>query len=191
MRTRGAIIRQAPGKYEVTDLEVDDPRQGELRVRMVASGMCHSDDHIATGDLPVFTYPICGGHEGGGVVESVGPHTSGFEPGDKVLFSFLPACGRCRWCATGHQNVCDLGATILYGSRWDDTTSYRMHLADGTPVGQALGSPRSPSTPRSPPPQRSRSRRTRRWRPRACSAAGSGPAGDRRSAPATSAPATP
>jgi S-(hydroxymethyl)glutathione dehydrogenase/alcohol dehydrogenase len=139
MKSRGAVIRQSPGSYEIADLEVEDPRQGEIRVRMVASGLCHSDDHIATGDMPVLTYPMCGGHEGGGIVESVGPHTSGFAAGDKVVFSFLPACGRCRWCATGHQNLCDLGANALIGSRWDDPTSFRLRLPDGTPVGQALG----------------------------------------------------
>jgi S-(hydroxymethyl)glutathione dehydrogenase/alcohol dehydrogenase len=139
VKSRGAVVRKAPGTFEVVNLEVDDPRQGEIRVKMVASGLCHSDDHIATGDMPVATYPMCGGHEGGGIVESVGPHTSGFAPGDKVLFSFLPACGKCRWCATGHQNLCDLGATLLVGSRWDDPTSFRLHLEDGTPVGQALG----------------------------------------------------
>ena len=77
---------------------------------MVASGLCHSDDHIATGDIPVGIYPFAGGHEGAGIVESVGPNTKGFEVGDKVVFSFLPACGKCRWCATGHSNLCDLGA---------------------------------------------------------------------------------
>jgi S-(hydroxymethyl)glutathione dehydrogenase/alcohol dehydrogenase len=139
MKSRGAIIRSAPGKFEVADLEVDDPRQNEIRVQLVAAGLCHSDDHIAQGHIQVGTYPMCGGHEGAGVVESVGPHTKGFAPGDKVVFSFLPACGRCRWCATGHQNLCDLGATLLVGSRWDDPTSFRLHLEDGTPVGQALG----------------------------------------------------
>ncbi|MDZ4267338.1 MAG: alcohol dehydrogenase, partial [Mycobacterium sp.] len=51
METRGAIIREAPGKYEVVDLDVDDPREGEIQVKLVASGMCHSDDHLATGDM--------------------------------------------------------------------------------------------------------------------------------------------
>jgi S-(hydroxymethyl)glutathione dehydrogenase/alcohol dehydrogenase len=81
VKTRGAIVRQAPSKYEVVDLELDDPQQGELRVKMVASGLCHSDDHIAAGDIPVGTYPFAGGHEGGGIVESVGPNTPGFGPG--------------------------------------------------------------------------------------------------------------
>jgi S-(hydroxymethyl)glutathione dehydrogenase/alcohol dehydrogenase len=139
MKSRGAILREAPGKWEIVDLEVDDPRQGEIRVKMVASGLCHSDDHMSTGDLPVAVYPVCGGHEGAGIVESVGPNTPGFAPGDKVIFSFLPACGKCRWCSTGHQNLCDLGALVLVGSRWDDPTSFRLQLDDGTPVAQALG----------------------------------------------------
>jgi Zn-dependent alcohol dehydrogenase len=96
MRTRGAVIAKAPGTYETIDIELDEPRQGELLVKMAASGLCHSDDHIATGDIPVAMYPFCGGHEGAGVVEKVGPNTGGFETGDHVVFSFLPGCGRCR-----------------------------------------------------------------------------------------------
>ena len=135
---RTSLVRQAPGKYETATVEVDDPRQDEIRVKMVASGLCHSDDHIATGDIPVGTYPFAGGHEGGGIVESVGPNTSGFEVGDKVLFSFLPACGKCRWCATGHSNLCDLGAGLLAGTRWTEDST-RLHLEDGTNVGQMCG----------------------------------------------------
>ncbi len=135
MKTRGAVVRQAPGKYEVVDLEVDDPRPGEIRIRMVATGLCHSDDHVATGDLPVGVYPFAGGHEGAGIVESIGPNTPGFTEGDHVVLSFLPSCGRCRWCASGMQNLCDLGARILAGPRLDDPTSYRLTL-DGAPVGQ-------------------------------------------------------
>jgi NDMA-dependent alcohol dehydrogenase len=140
MQTRGAVIRQAPGKYEVVDLEVDDPRPDEIQVKMVGSGMCHSDDHIATGDIPVGTYPMAGGHEGAGVVTKVGGHNSkGIKEGDHVVFSFLPSCGHCRWCASGRQNLCDLGAGILAGPRWTDPSSYRLTLTDGTPVGQMCG----------------------------------------------------
>ncbi|HEX4395675.1 MAG TPA: NDMA-dependent alcohol dehydrogenase [Mycobacterium sp.] len=139
MKVRAAVIRQAPGKYEVMDLELDDPRQGELRVKMVAAGLCHSDDHVATGDMVVAALPFAGGHEGAGVVDAVGPNTPGFAAGDKVVFSFLPTCGRCRWCATGHQNLCDLGAGLLLGSRWTDPTSFRLHMEDGSPVGQMCG----------------------------------------------------
>ncbi|MCE3554094.1 NDMA-dependent alcohol dehydrogenase [Pseudonocardia sp. RS11V-5] len=138
MRTRGAVLRKAPGKYEVVDLELDDPRPGEIQVRMVASGLCHSDDHVATGDIPAGIFPMAGGHEGAGVVTKVGPNTPGFSEGDHVVFSFLPGCGRCRWCATGHQNLCDLGRFLLAGCRPDDPTSFRLSL-DGAPVGQIAG----------------------------------------------------
>ncbi|HXN61860.1 MAG TPA: alcohol dehydrogenase catalytic domain-containing protein, partial [Acidimicrobiales bacterium] len=86
MKTRGAIIRRAPGKFEVVDLELDDPSEDEIQVAMVASGLCHSDDHIATGDLPVGFYPVCAGHEGAGIVEKVGPNTRGWDVGDHVIF---------------------------------------------------------------------------------------------------------
>jgi len=138
MLTRGAVITEAPGTYQVVDLEVDDPRQGEIQVEMVASGLCHSDDHVATGDIPVGVYPFCGGHEGAGVVRAVGPHTPDWQEGDHVVFSFLPSCGRCTWCSRGMQNLCDLGATLLMGSRWDDPTSFRLSH-EGRPVGQMCG----------------------------------------------------
>lgn len=138
MQTRGAIIRKAPGEYEVVDLELDDPRAGEVQVQLVASGLCHSDDHVATGDIPTGVYPFAGGHEGAGIVTKAGINTKGLKEGDHVVFSFLPACGHCRWCASGMQNLCDLGAGLLKGSRWDDPGSYRLTL-DGEPVGQMCG----------------------------------------------------
>ncbi|GAA3222479.1 NDMA-dependent alcohol dehydrogenase [Pseudonocardia petroleophila] len=140
MQTRGAIVRQAPGKYEVVDLEVDDPRPGEVQVKLVASGLCHSDDHVATGDIPVGVYPFAGGHEGAGIVTAAPPNHKGIKEGDHVVFSFLPSCGHCRWCASGQQNLCDLGAGLLAGSRWEDPTDFRLKLAGtDTPVGQMCG----------------------------------------------------
>jgi S-(hydroxymethyl)glutathione dehydrogenase/alcohol dehydrogenase len=139
VETRGAIIREAPGKFEVVDLVSDDPRPGEIQVKLAASGMCHSDDHLATGDIPVMHYPMAGGHEGAGVVTAVGANTKGFKEGDHVVFSFLPACGRCRWCASGMSYLCDLGAGLLVGARFDDLESFRFTLSDGTPVGQMCG----------------------------------------------------
>ena len=139
VETRGAIIREAPGKFEVVDLVSDDPRPGEIQVKLAASGMCHSDDHLATGDIPVMHYPMAGGHEGAGIVTAVGANTRGFQEGDHVVFSFLPACGRCRWCASGMSYLCDLGAGLLVGARFDDLESFRFTMSDGTPVGQMCG----------------------------------------------------
>ena len=117
MKTRGAVVREIPGKWEILDIDMEEPRQGEVRLKMVASGLCHSDDHMTTGDLPPGILPMAGGHEGAGIVAAVGPNTPGWEVGDHVVLSFLPGCGRCRWCASGMQNLCDLGANVLTGCR--------------------------------------------------------------------------
>ncbi|HEY1971774.1 MAG TPA: NDMA-dependent alcohol dehydrogenase [Pseudonocardia sp.] len=138
MKTRGAVLRSAPGKYEMAELDLDEPREDEVLVKLAASGMCHSDDHVATGDLPIPVFPICGGHEGAGVVQQVGPAVRNLKPGDHVVFSFMAACGRCRWCARGQQNLCDLGAMIMRGTRPRDPKSFRMRL-DGAPVAQMAG----------------------------------------------------
>lgn len=136
MKTRTALLLEAPGKWEITEVDLDGPRQGELLVEMTASGLCHSDDHMATGDMTFGLYPVAGGHEGAGVVRVVGPHTPGWTEGDRVVVTFLPGCGRCRFCAAGMQNLCDQGADILMGCRPDGT--FRMSL-DGAPVAQMSG----------------------------------------------------
>ncbi|MEM7273584.1 MAG: NDMA-dependent alcohol dehydrogenase [Actinomycetota bacterium] len=132
MKSRGAVLKEVPGQWEIVDIEWDEPRQGEVGIRMVASGLCHSDDHAATGDMPV-GLPFIGGHEGAGVVEKVGPNTPGWEVGDHVVMSFLPGCGKCRWCASGQQNLCDLGAVLLAGTRQDGTFRAKV---DGVEAGQ-------------------------------------------------------
>jgi NDMA-dependent alcohol dehydrogenase len=136
--TKAAVLFEAPGKWEVAELELEPPRQGELLIKMAAAGLCHSDDHIVTGDLPVpaGALPMAGGHEGAGVVAEVGPNTPGWTAGDRVVLTFLPMCGLCRWCASGMQNLCDNGARVLSGVREDG--SRRLSL-DGKPVGQAAG----------------------------------------------------
>ncbi|MBN9108627.1 MAG: NDMA-dependent alcohol dehydrogenase [Pseudonocardia sp.] len=137
MKTRSAVLFSAPGKFEMTEIELDTPRQDELVVKMVASGICHSDDHIAVGDLEV-NLPMAGGHEGAGIVMEVGPNTRGYEVGDHVVLAWIPSCGRCRWCAQGKQNLCDLGAQTLAGARADDPDSYRLRL-NGENLAQTAG----------------------------------------------------
>jgi S-(hydroxymethyl)glutathione dehydrogenase/alcohol dehydrogenase len=88
--------------------------------------MCHSEEHVVTGDAPM-PLPMVGGHEGAGVVEEVGPGVRDLAPGDHVVTSFLPACGRCPSCSSGHQNLCDLGAFIADGWQISDRTA-RHHL---------------------------------------------------------------
>jgi NDMA-dependent alcohol dehydrogenase len=132
MKTRAGILRDVGKDWEVAELELDPPREEEVLVRWVASGLCHSDEHLRHGDI-VPRFPIVGGHEGAGIIEEVGPGVTRFKAGDHIVCSFLPACGHCRWCSTGQQNLCDLGAGILVGNMPDGT--FRMH-ADGEDYGQ-------------------------------------------------------
>ena len=136
MLTRAAVLSDVPGRWDVREVELDAPEDGEVLVRVAASGLCHSDDHFATGDIPVGHLPLCGGHEGSGIVEEVGPGVRELRPGDHIVTSFIPSCGRCRWCATGRQNLCDNGARMLTGTQLDGT--FRMH-SGGSDVGQAGG----------------------------------------------------
>lgn len=133
MKTKAAVLFSQPGKWEVTEVDLDEPQANEVLVRIVAAGMCHSDDHMVTGDMPAMKLPIAGGHEGAGIVEAIGPGVTNVAPGDHIVLSFIPGCGRCRWCASGQQNLCDSGAMILAGCQLDGT--FRMHK-DGTDIGQ-------------------------------------------------------
>jgi S-(hydroxymethyl)glutathione dehydrogenase/alcohol dehydrogenase len=72
MRTKAAVIREAGKPWEITELELDEPRQGEVRIAFAASGLCHSDEHLQTGDS-TGRLPLVGGHEGAGVIEALGP----------------------------------------------------------------------------------------------------------------------
>lgn len=132
MKTKAAVLRGLGKDWEVTELDVDPPKAGEVLLRFVASGLCHSDAHLPTGDIPV-RYPIVGGHEGAGVVEEVGPGVTRLKPGDHVVCSFLPVCGHCRFCARGMTNLCDLGALLVENCLPDGT--FRFHDG-GEDVGQ-------------------------------------------------------
>jgi NDMA-dependent alcohol dehydrogenase len=134
MKTKGALLWEPGTKsgWSVEEIELDDPKEREVLVRLAATGICHSDDHVDTGDIPLDWGPLLGGHEGAGVVEQVGPGVTELEVGDHVVFSFLPACGKCVPCVAGEQNLCDLGAGVLGGVALDGTQ--RIH-ARGQGVG--------------------------------------------------------
>jgi alcohol dehydrogenase (nicotinoprotein) len=132
MKTRAAVLREVGKEWEIIELDLDPPKAGEVLVRFVASGLCHSDDHLRTGDIPV-RYPIVGGHEGAGIVEEVGAGVTRLQPGDHIVCSFLPVCGHCRFCARGLTNLCDLGALLVDNCLPDGT--FRFH-AEGQDFGQ-------------------------------------------------------
>jgi S-(hydroxymethyl)glutathione dehydrogenase/alcohol dehydrogenase len=128
VKTKAAVLWEINTPWVVEEIELDPPGPGEVLVKLAASGLCHSDEHLVTGDLP-FALPIIGGHEGAGVVQEVGAGVSWLAPGDHVVFGFIPSCGRCPSCSTGHQNLCDLGALLGLGLQITDGTS--RHHARG------------------------------------------------------------
>jgi NDMA-dependent alcohol dehydrogenase len=136
MKTNAAVLWEIDGDWTVEEMDLDGPQDGEVLISFEATGLCHSDHHVRTGDIAGVPLPMVGGHEGAGIVQEVGPGVRGLSVGDHVVTSFLPACGRCRWCASGHQNLCDLGALILLGVQVDGT--YRRRL-NGQNVGTMAG----------------------------------------------------
>ncbi len=143
MQCRAAVLHGIEQQWQIEEITVDPPRVGELIVQWKVAGMCHSDEHFVTGDivaaaeildaagLPPF-FPIIGGHEGSGVVVEVGPGVTSVQPGDHVSASFIPSCGRCRFCSTGRQNLCDAGAGTMQNGMITDGTS--RHFFNGEPI---------------------------------------------------------
>jgi NDMA-dependent alcohol dehydrogenase len=130
MQTQAAVLWEYGGDWEIDELTLDDPREGEVLVRLAASGLCHSDEHVRIGDLPMEALPAIGGHEGAGVVEAIGPDVRSVAEGDHVVLSFIPVCGRCHSCATGRENLCDLGAGIQVGLQRDGTARHHVRGQD-------------------------------------------------------------
>jgi len=144
MTTRAAVCVGLNEPWKTEEIEIDAPGNREIRVQMVYSGMCHSDEHLRSGDISAppevlemigvkSMFPVVGGHEGSGIVTEVGTNVTQVAVGDHVAVSFIPSCGTCHWCASGRQNLCDLGMTTLAGGMISDGT-YRYHLA-----GENLG----------------------------------------------------
>lgn len=111
------------GAISVESVELADPRPGEVRVKIAAAGVCHSDLHVTTGawDVPA---PVVLGHEGSGVVTAVGDGVDDLEPGDHVVLSWVPGCGECRYCQAGRPAQCSLVASVVAvkGTLYDGTT---------------------------------------------------------------------
>ena len=126
MKTKGAVLWEFNQPWSVEEIEIGDPSRHEVKIQMEAAGMCHSDHHVVTGDMPMAGFPVLGGHEGAGVVTEVGPGVDDLAPGDHVVLSFIPSCGKCPSCQGGMANLCDLGAQLLTGTAISDGT-HRIH----------------------------------------------------------------
>lgn len=145
MRTEAAVLYEMgkPLPYAesrplvVKEVELDGLGPGEVLVEVAAAGVCHSDLSVVDGSRPR-PMPMILGHEAAGIVQGVGAGVVDFRPGDHVVFSWMPTCGRCLYCATGRPALCEngiranLAGTLLNGQR-------RFHDADGREVNHHLG----------------------------------------------------
>jgi S-(hydroxymethyl)glutathione dehydrogenase/alcohol dehydrogenase len=118
---------------EIQELELEAPHAGEVRVRMGASGVCHSDLSIQNGTL-MGAFPMVLGHEGAGVIEELGEGVTGFEVGDHVVVSWVPQCGECFFCKKGQGFLCEAGQmAMVTGGLLDGSTRFSR---DGEPIKQ-------------------------------------------------------
>ena len=140
MKCKAAVIHGVGEDWSVEEIEVDSPKTGEVLVKWTHAGLCHSDEHLLTGDfvppaealeaMGVTTiFPMIGGHEGSGVVAEVGPGVTSVAVGDHVSASFVPSCGVCRYCTTGRQNLCDRSGFGSLDPRFDIPDLLSMYCA--------------------------------------------------------------
>lgn len=131
---RAAVHWDDSDRWAIETIQIDPPRPGEVLVRMLAAGLCHTDLALARGGYPAIRRPVVGGHEGVGVVEEVGASVTGLAPGDRVLFVLpTPPCGRCQPCLNGLTHLCESGAAVTHGRQLSDGTS--RHHVGGADLG--------------------------------------------------------
>src|SRR5438270_10184856 len=134
---KAAILTALDQPLEVHEVELDSPKAGEVRIRMGASGVCHSDLSMQNGTL-MGVAPLVLGHEGAGVVEEVGEGVSNLKPGDHVVVSWVPQCGECFFCQRGQGQLCKAAdASLASGGLLDGTPRFKWN---GNPLSQMAAS---------------------------------------------------
>ena len=128
---KAAVLFKANEPLQIVDLKQEGPKDGEARVKVKAAGICHSDWHIMNGDWTP-PLPMVLGHEAAGQVEEVGPGVTNVKPGDHVIFSFRPHCGRCLYCSIGRTILCDGHQS----ARWAMLDGTNRLFKDGAPINQ-------------------------------------------------------
>ena len=131
---RAAVLPNGPGALETVDLRVDAPGDDEVLVRTAACGLCHTDLHLMTGDMPGPPGPVVLGHEAAGVVEAVGRNVTGIAPGDHVVACVSAFCGQCAECGHGRTFLCERRRSLRRGG----SDAPRLSR-EGSPVEQFAG----------------------------------------------------
>jgi len=138
MRSRAALAVEAGKPLEITEVELDGPREGEILVEIMATGICHTDEFTRSGADPEGIFPAILGHEGAGVVREVGPGVRSLKPGDHVIPLYTPECRECDYCLHPKTNLCQaVRATQGQGLMPDGSSRFRS--LDGDPIFHYMG----------------------------------------------------
>ncbi len=137
MKSRAAVAFEAGKPLQIVELDVAEPRAGEVLVKISHTGVCHTDAFTLSGADPEGVFPAVLGHEGGGVVVAVGEGVTSVKPGDHVIPLYTPECGECKFCRSGKTNLCQkIRATQGKGLMPDGTTRFSYQ---GKPVYHYMG----------------------------------------------------
>ncbi len=128
MKTRAAVAWKAGDPLTIEEVDLEGPKKGEVLLRMVATGVCHTDAFTLSGDDPEGLFPAILGHEGGGVVEEIGEGVTSVNVGDHVIPLYTPECGTCSFCTSGKTNLCQaIRATQGQGLMPDGTSRFSIN----------------------------------------------------------------
>ena len=137
MKTRAAVAWEAGKPLSIEEVDLQGPKAGEVLVRIVATGVCHTDAFTLSGADPEGMFPVILGHEGGGIVEEVGKGVTGLKPGDHVIPLYTPECGECKFCRSGKTNLCQkIRATQGKGLMPDGSSRFSKN---GKPILHYMG----------------------------------------------------
>ncbi len=137
MKTRAAVAWAAGQPLSVEEVDLEGPRAGEVLVRIVATGVCHTDSFTLSGDDPEGLFPAILGHEGGGIVEEIGVGVTSVAVGDHVIPLYTPECGVCKFCTSGKTNLCQaIRVTQGKGQMPDGTSRFSKN---GKPIHHYMG----------------------------------------------------
>ena len=137
MKARAAVAWAPKQPLAIEEIEVEGPRQDEVLLKVVASGVCHTDAFTLSGDDPEGAFPCVLGHEGGCEVLECGPGVKGLSPGDHVIPLYIPECGECEYCRSTRTNLCQsIASTVWTGYMPDGTRRFSMN---GKPIFHYMG----------------------------------------------------